>query len=47
MIIQSCFVSENCKQLQQERSSIFLKGGWESHPRRKKLRNSKLGIGVP
>ena len=46
MIIYSCFVSENYKQLQQGRSSTFLKAGWESHPRRK-LRNSKLGIGVP
>ena len=44
MIIYNCFVSENYKQLQQGRSSIFLTGGWESHPRQKNLRNSKLGI---
>ena len=44
MIIYDCYVSENYKQLQQGRSSIFLMGGWESHPRRKKLRNSKLGM---
>ena len=44
MIIYNCFVSENYKQLQQGRSSIFLMGGWESHPRRKNLINSKLGM---
>ena len=44
MIIYNCFVSENYKQLQRGRSSIFLMGGWESHDRRKNLRNSKLGM---
>ena len=44
MIIYNCFASGNYKQLQQERSSISLIGGWESHPRQKILRNSKLGM---
>ena len=44
LIIYNCFVSENYKQLQQGRSLIFLMGGWESHPRLKNLRNSKLGM---
>ena len=44
MIIYNCFVSENYKQLQQGRSSIFLMGRWESHPCRKNLINSKLGM---
>ena len=44
MIIYNCFVSKNYKKLQQGRSSIFLMGGREPHPRRKNLRNSKLGM---
>ena len=36
--------SENYKQLQQGLSSIFLMGGCESHPHRKSLRKSKLGM---
>ena len=38
VISYNSFVSENYKQLQQGRS-IFLMGGWESHPHQKKLRN--------
>ena len=34
------------QQLQQGHSSIFLMGGWEFHPCRKNLRNSKLGSAV-
>ena len=39
MIIYNCFVSDNYEELQQRRTSIFVMGGWESHPQRKNLRN--------
>ena len=47
MIIYSCSVSENYEQLQLGGSSMFLMGGWQSHPRRKILRNLNLGMRVP
>ena len=44
MIIYNCFVSENYKQLQQ---GLDIFNEWmESEPRRKKLRNSKLGMEI-
>ena len=43
MIIYNCFVSEDYKQLQQGRSSVFLMVGWESHPRQKSLEIQNLG----
>ena len=46
-MIYNCLVSENYKQLQQEHYPIYLTVDWKSHPRRKNLRNSKLGKGVP
>ena len=47
MIIYSCLVSENCKQLQRGNSSIFLISRWEFHPRQKNFRNSRLRRRVP
>ena len=46
MIIYNCLVSENYKHLQQGRFSMFLIGGWESHPRRNNLISSKFGMGM-